>query len=89
MHCRCFDIGGALADTVGSIFLMGHDPDFHTFLGGNAIGAQHINQTAINFIMDPTFNPFVAGGDLAFSVRRVRHVQRAGRSRGWIIGNYR
>jgi len=54
------------ADTVGSIFLTGHDPDFHAFLGGNAIGAQHINQTAINFIMDPTFNPFVAGGDLHF-----------------------
>ena len=56
----------ANADIVGSIFLTGHDPDFHASLGGNAIGAQHINQAAINFIMDPAFNPFVAGGNLNF-----------------------
>ncbi len=43
----------------GSIFLTGHDPDFHAILGGNALGAQHINQTAISYIMDPAFNPFV------------------------------
>ena len=35
------------------IFLTGHDPDFHAFVGGNAAGAQHINQRAIDFIMDP------------------------------------
>ena len=46
----------------GSIFLTGHDPDFHALVGGNAVGAQHINQSAISFIMDPAFNPFVAGG---------------------------
>ncbi len=56
----------ANADVVGSIFLTGHDPDFHAAVGGNALGAQHINQAAINFIMDPTFNPFVAGGDQKF-----------------------
>jgi len=44
----------------GSIFLTGHDPDFHASLGGNALGAQHINQDAITFITDPAFNPFVA-----------------------------
>lgn len=52
----------AWGGTVGSIFLTGHDPDFHAFLGGNAAGAQHINQDAINFITNPTFNPFAAGG---------------------------
>ena len=46
----------------GSIFLTGHDPDFHASLGGNSVGAQHINQRAISFIMNPTFNPFVSGG---------------------------
>jgi len=56
----------AKADLVGSIFLTGHDPDFHAAEGGNALGAQHINQAAINFIMDPGFNPFVAGGDKKF-----------------------
>jgi hypothetical protein len=50
----------------GSIFLTGHDPDFHALLGGNAAGAQHINQAAINFIMDSAYNPFVAGGATKF-----------------------
>ncbi|HXI44358.1 MAG TPA: hypothetical protein VNH83_30515 [Bryobacteraceae bacterium] len=40
---------------VGSIFLTGHDPDFHP-IAGNTIGAQHINQDAIKFIKDPSFN---------------------------------
>lgn len=44
----------------GSIFLTGHDPDFHALVGGNSLGAQHINQSAINFILDSAFNPFVA-----------------------------
>lgn len=50
----------------GSIFLTGHDPDFHASnVDGTAIdslGAVHINQTAISYILDPTFNPIVAGG---------------------------
>jgi hypothetical protein len=44
----------------GSIFLTGHDPDFHASRGGNTTGAQHINQIAIGFIQDPAFNPFKA-----------------------------
>jgi len=58
-------VSPAHADLVGSIFLTGHDPDFHA-IAGNTVGAQHINQDAINFIMDPTFNAFVAGGDQHF-----------------------
>lgn len=50
----------------GSIFLTGHDPDFHAILGGNAVGARHINQDAIGFITDPAFNPFTAGGVTKF-----------------------
>lgn len=50
----------------GSIFLTGHDPDFHAQLGGNALGAQHINQAAIGYIMDAGFNTFVAGGATKF-----------------------
>lgn len=49
--------GGAYA---GAIFLTGHDPDFHASLGGNLIGARNINTTAIDFVMDSSFNPFVA-----------------------------
>lgn len=46
----------------GSVFLTGHDPDFHASLGGNTAGARHINQTAISFVQDPAFNPYYAGG---------------------------
>lgn len=46
----------------GAIFLTGHDPDFHASLGTNATGAININKAAIKFILDPVFNPFVAGG---------------------------
>jgi hypothetical protein len=46
----------------GSIFLTGHDPDFHAHVGGNVVGARNINTIAIGFVMDPAFNPFVAGG---------------------------
>lgn len=44
----------------GSIFLTGHDPDFHAVLGGNTLGAQRINQVAISFVQAPAYNPFVA-----------------------------
>lgn len=54
---------GAQAGTIGSFFLTGHDPDFHA---QGSLGAQHINQIAINFVMDPAFNPFVAGGAKKF-----------------------
>lgn len=50
----------------GSIFLTGHDPDFHATLGGNTTGARHINQVAIGFVTDPLFNPFTAGGVTKF-----------------------
>jgi hypothetical protein len=49
-------------DTVGSIFLTGHDPDFHAAVGSNTAGATNIIQDAMAFITDPAFNPFSAGG---------------------------
>lgn len=51
-----------------SIFLTGHDPDFHaqSFGGENPIGAQHIIQRAVSFITDAAFNPFAAAGKLLF-----------------------
>jgi len=49
-------------DTVGSIFLTGHDPDFHAALGFNTTGASNIIKDAMTFITDPTFNTFSAGG---------------------------
>lgn len=47
--------------TSGAIFLTGHDPDFHS-VSGNTGGAHSINDVAIDFILNPAFNPFVAGG---------------------------
>lgn len=49
-----------------SIFLTGHDPDFHATLGGNTTGAININKAAIGFISDPTYNPFAASGASKF-----------------------
>jgi len=46
----------------GSVFLTGHDPDFHATLGGNTTGARNINTAAVDFVMDPVRNTFVAAG---------------------------
>jgi hypothetical protein len=53
-------IGTAAPADAGAIFLTGHDPDFHAVEGPNIVGAQNINTAAIDFILDPLFNPFVA-----------------------------
>ena len=46
----------------GSIFLTGHDPDFHSIIGANAAGARTINNAAIDYITDSNFNSFTANG---------------------------
>lgn len=60
--CSLTFVGAVISGTshAGAIFLTGHDPDFHASLGGNLSGARKINTTAINYVMDPNFNPFVA-----------------------------
>jgi hypothetical protein len=59
----------------GSIFLTGHDSDFHAAVPpdsdgeahhNNAPGAQHFNQIAIDYILDPLFNQFAASGAQKF-----------------------
>jgi hypothetical protein len=56
--------------SAASVFLTGHDPDFHAATqGGGAIdsqGAVNINNAAIGFIMNSTFNLSVAGGAIKF-----------------------
>ena len=56
--------------SAASVFLTGHDPDFHAATpNGLAIdsqGAVNINNAAIGFIMDPIFNLSVAGGATKF-----------------------
>ena len=49
----------------GSIFLTGHDADFHA-VSGNTEGARNINRTAINFIRHPAVNPFVGVATAGF-----------------------
>ena len=68
-----FSLGIALSANpayAASVFLTGHDPDFHASnAAGTAIdsqGAVNINNTAIGFIMDATFNLSVAGGATKF-----------------------
>ena len=52
----------ANGDIAGSIFLTGHDPDYHAFAGGNTSGAAAINTAAIHFVTDPAFNTFANAG---------------------------
>ncbi len=44
----------------GSIFLTGHDADFHAYAGNNAAGAQNIITSAVNFIRDSNYNTKVS-----------------------------
>ncbi|SIN91632.1 Putative Ig domain-containing protein [Singulisphaera sp. GP187] len=46
----------------GSVFLTGHDPDFHDLYGPNPPGARNIISAGIHYVMDPAYNPFVAAG---------------------------
>ena len=46
----------------GSIFLTGHDPDFHVQEGGNTAGARDLITTGIHFVTDTAFNTFAAAG---------------------------
>ena len=52
--------------SAASIFLTGHDPDFHASnAAGTAVdsqGAVNINKVAIEFILDPAFNLIANGG---------------------------
>ena len=58
--CVAFVFSASGPASAAAIFLTGHDPDFHASSGAgeNPTGAQHINQVAIEFILDPLFNPF-------------------------------
>ena len=56
-------IFSAMPSKAVSIFLTGHDPDFHALaINENSAGAQNINKTAIKFVTDPAFNTFTSKG---------------------------
>jgi len=52
-------LAGSSLASAGSIFLTGHDPDFHAVRGRNSQGAITINVVAVDFVRDPAFNPLV------------------------------
>jgi hypothetical protein len=66
----------------GSIFITGHDPDFHATVGYHAAGAIHINQIAIGYIINPAFNPFVATATRRFLFVESRDAIPEGHTRG-------
>ena len=43
----------------GTIFVTGHDPDFHANVGGNATGAQHIIQIGLNYVRNGNTAPIL------------------------------
>jgi hypothetical protein len=49
----------SLAFGDGSIFVTGHDPDFHAFLGGNAVGAQNIIDDGLTFTRNGNTAPIL------------------------------
>ena len=49
----------ATQSLAGSIFISGHDSDFHALVGGNAIGAQHIIQDSLAFARDGNNAPIL------------------------------
>jgi len=65
-----------------SIFLTGHDPDFHATLGRNTPGARKLNTTAINFITDSNFNRFTAAGIRKFLFVESKDSVPSGHTRG-------
>src|SRR5215475_5086085 len=49
----------AYADIAGSVFVTGHDPDFHGALGPNAAGAEHIIVDALTFVRNGNMAPIL------------------------------
>jgi len=58
--------GLAFHASAGGVFLTGHDPDFHSTLGGNIAGSRRIKNVAISYVLDRAFNSFVAAGATKF-----------------------
>lgn len=52
-------LGWTSPSNAGSIFVSGHDSDFHAALGGNAVGAQNIIRAALTFARDGNALPIL------------------------------
>ena len=51
--------GAMSAATIGSVFVSGHDPDFHASQGPNPVGAQHLIQDALSFARNGNSAPIL------------------------------
>ena len=54
----CLSVTPALASSIGSVFVTGHDSDFHA-TAGNTLGAQHIIQDALTFVRNGNTLPIL------------------------------
>src|SRR5262245_51981317 len=50
----------------GSLFVTGHDPDYHATIGYHEEGAARINQVAIEFILHQAYNPYAGHTPVRF-----------------------
>jgi hypothetical protein len=57
--CLALAAGSVSASPVGSVFVTGHDPDFHGSQGPNPTGAQHIIQQGLAFARNGNDAPFL------------------------------
>jgi len=51
--------GAASSAQAGTIFVSGHDADFHALVGGNSLGAQNIINRALDFVRDGNTAPIL------------------------------
>lgn len=49
----------ATANTAGSVFVTGHDPDFHASLGPNTTGAQNVIRDGLSFVRNGNTAPIL------------------------------
>ena len=56
-----FALNASALPSGGSIFLTGHDPDWH-IPGNNGTGARNLIQRGVAYVNDPVFNSFAAAG---------------------------
>jgi hypothetical protein len=76
--------GATSVSAQGSVFVTGHDPDFHAQSASpeNWAGARRINNVAISYVMNPTYNPFLAGGASKFLFVESKSFVPGGHRRG-------
>jgi hypothetical protein len=87
-------VGAGSNAFAGSVFVTGHDPDFHGYVGANAVGAQNLIKQALNFTRDGNTAPILlleTSNDNAFLGDHVDSEQgliASGYSGGNTAGNH-